>query len=155
MPSDRQRRALAQLAPDYPLPKLLLEYRGIAKLKSTYTDKLPRMVNPGTGRVHTTYGQAVAITGASSTEPNLQNIPCSTTEGRRIREASIAAPWQPIVSAAIAPNRTPHQKGHISRDAGLLWAFVAGEDIHRATAAEIFSAELDSVGGRASGAMPR
>jgi DNA polymerase-1 len=136
---------LAQLALDYPLPKLLLEYRGIAKLKSTYTDKLPRMVNPGTGRVHTNYAQAVAITGRlSSNDPNLQNIPVRTAEGRRIREAFIAPAGSHIVSADYSQIEL-RIMAHISRDAGLLKAFEAGEDIHRATAAEIFSAELDSV----------
>ncbi|HEV2009261.1 MAG TPA: DNA polymerase, partial [Burkholderiales bacterium] len=126
-------------------PKLLLEYRGIAKLKSTYTDKLPRMVNPGTGRVHTNYAQAVAITGRlSSNDPNLQNIPVRTAEGRRIREAFIAPPGSRIVSADYSQIEL-RIMAHISRDAGLLKAFEAGEDIHRATAAEIFSAELDSV----------
>jgi DNA polymerase-1 len=136
---------LAQLALDYPLPKLLLEYRGIAKLKSTYTDKLPRMVNPGTGRVHTNYAQAVAITGRlSSNDPNLQNIPVRTAEGRRIREAFIAPPGSQIVSADYSQIEL-RIMAHISRDAGLLKAFEAGEDIHRATAAEIFSAELNGV----------
>jgi DNA polymerase-1 len=136
---------LTQLALDYPLPKLLLEYRGIAKLKSTYTDKLPRMVNPGTGRVHTNYAQAVAITGRlSSNDPNLQNIPVRTAEGRRIREAFIAPAGSHIVSADYSQIEL-RIMAHISRDAGLLNAFEAGEDIHRATAAEIFSAELNSV----------
>ncbi|HEV8519239.1 MAG TPA: DNA polymerase I [Burkholderiales bacterium] len=136
---------LAQLALDYPLPKLLLEYRGIAKLKSTYTDKLPRMVNPDTGRVHTNYAQAVAITGRlSSNDPNLQNIPVRTAEGRRIREAFIAPAGSHIVSADYSQIEL-RIMAHISRDAGLLKAFEAGEDIHRATAAEIFSVELDQV----------
>ncbi len=138
--------ALAQLALDHPLPKLLLEYRGIAKLKSTYTDKLPRMVNPRTGRVHTNYAQAVAITGRlSSNDPNLQNIPVRTAEGRRIREAFIAPPGSHIVSADYSQIEL-RIMAHISKDASLLKAFAAGEDIHRATAAEIFS--LDPVGGR-------
>ena len=136
---------LAQLALDYPLPKLLLEYRGIAKLKSTYTDKLPRMVNPDTGRVHTNYAQAVAITGRlSSNDPNLQNIPVRTAEGRRIREAFIAPAGSHIVSADYSQIEL-RIMAHISRDAGLLKAFEAGEDIHRATAAEIFSVELENV----------
>ena len=137
--------ALEQLALDHPLPKLLLEYRGIAKLKSTYTDKLPRMVNPRTGRVHTNYAQAVAITGRlASNDPNLQNIPVRTAEGRRIREAFIAPPGSRIVSADYSQIEL-RIMAHISRDASLLKAFAAGEDIHRATAAEIFSLELPAV----------
>ncbi len=137
--------ALEQLAQDHPLPKLLLEYRGIAKLKSTYTDKLPRMVNPDTGRVHTNYAQAVAITGRlASNDPNLQNIPVRNAEGRRIREAFIAPPGSHIVSADYSQIEL-RIMAHISRDASLLKAFAAGEDIHRATAAEIFGAEPAAV----------
>ncbi len=137
--------ALEQLAQDYPLPKLLLEYRGVAKLKSTYTDKLPRMVNPDTGRVHTNYAQAVAITGRlASNDPNLQNIPVRNAEGRRIREAFIAPPGSHIVSADYSQIEL-RIMAHISRDASLLKAFEAGEDIHRATAAEIFGAEPAAV----------
>jgi len=130
--------ALSELALDHPLPKLLLEYRGLAKLKSTYTDKLPEMINPKTGRVHTTYGQAVAVTGRlASNDPNLQNIPIRTAEGRRIREAFVAPPGAHIVSADYSQIEL-RIMAHISRDASLLKAFAAGEDIHRATAAEIF-----------------
>jgi DNA polymerase-1 len=137
--------ALAQLALDHPLPKLLLEYRGIAKLKSTYTDKLPRMVNPRTGRVHTNYAQAVAITGRlASNDPNLQNIPVRTAEGRRIREAFIAPPGSHVVSADYSQVEL-RIMAHISQDASLLKAFAAGEDIHRATAAEIFSLDPKAV----------
>ena len=137
--------ALEQLALDHPLPKLLLEYRGIAKLKSTYTDKLPRMVNPRTGRVHTNYAQAVAITGRlASNDPNLQNIPVRTAEGRRIREAFIAPPGCQIISADYSQIEL-RIMAHISQDASLLKAFAAGEDIHRATAAEIFSLEPRAV----------
>jgi DNA polymerase-1 len=137
--------ALEQLALDHPLPKLLLQYRGIAKLKSTYTDKLPRMVNPRTGRVHTNYAQAVAITGRlASNDPNLQNIPVRTAEGRRIREAFIAPPGNWIVSADYSQIEL-RIMAHISRDASLLKAFAAGEDIHRATAAEIFSLDPHAV----------
>ena len=137
--------ALEQLAQDYPLPKLLLEYRGIAKLKSTYTDKLPRMVNPDTGRVHTNYAQAVAITGRlASNDPNLQNIPVRTAEGRRIREAFVAPSGSHIVSADYSQIEL-RIMAHISRDESLLKAFAAGEDVHRATAAEIFSAEPAAV----------
>jgi len=136
---------LQQLALDYPLPKAILEYRSISKLKSTYTDKLPRVVDPDTGRVHTNYGQAVAITGRlSSNEPNLQNIPVRTAEGRRIREAFIAPAGSRIVSADYSQIEL-RIMAHISQDASLLRAFGAGEDIHRATAAEIFSVASDIV----------
>jgi DNA polymerase-1 len=138
---------LQQLADDYPLPKMILEYRGLSKLKSTYTDKLPRMVNKDTGRVHTSYGQAVAVTGRlASTEPNLQNIPVRTAEGRRIREAFIAPKSSHIVSADYSQIEL-RIMAHISRDASLLAAFAAGEDVHRATAAEIFGLELPAVSG--------
>ena len=136
---------LEKLALDYPLPKILLEYRGLAKLKSTYTDKLPRMVNQATGRVHTNYAQAVAVTGRlSSTDPNLQNIPVRTAEGRRVREAFIAPPGSTILSADYSQIEL-RIMAHISGDESLLKAFAAGEDIHRATAAEIFSTERDFV----------
>ncbi|RXV69345.1 DNA polymerase I [Burkholderia stabilis] len=129
---------LQKLAEDYPLPKLLLEHRGLSKLKSTYTDKLPRMVNPATGRVHTNYAQAVAVTGRlASNDPNLQNIPVRTAEGRRIREAFIASPGHHIVSADYSQIEL-RIMAHISGDASLLRAFSQGEDIHRATAAEVF-----------------
>jgi DNA polymerase-1 len=129
---------LETLALDHPLPKRILEYRAMSKLKSTYTDKLPRMVNPSTGRVHTNYGQATAVTGRlSSTEPNLQNIPVRTAEGRRIREAFIAPPGSRIVSADYSQIEL-RIMAHLSGDASLLQAFQAGEDVHRATAAEIF-----------------
>ncbi|WP_175716759.1 DNA polymerase I [Burkholderia anthina] len=129
---------LQKLAEDYPLPKLLLEHRGLSKLKSTYTDKLPRMVNPQTGRVHTNYAQAVAVTGRlASNDPNLQNIPVRTAEGRRIREAFIASPGHRIVSADYSQIEL-RIMAHISGDASLLRAFSQGEDIHRATAAEVF-----------------
>ncbi len=137
---------LQELALDYPLPKLILDYRGLAKLKSTYTDKLPRMVDPATGRVHTNYAQAVAVTGRlASNEPNLQNIPVRTQEGRRIREAFIAAPGHQIVSADYSQIEL-RIMAHISRDANLLKAFAADEDIHRATAAEIFGISTNEVG---------
>ncbi|SIO02452.1 DNA polymerase I [Paraburkholderia phenazinium] len=130
---------LQKLAEDYPLPKLLLEHRGLSKLKSTYTDKLPRMVNAQTGRVHTNYAQAVAVTGRlASNDPNLQNIPVRTAEGRRIREAFIAPPGHKLVSADYSQIEL-RIMAHISGDASLLRAFAQGEDIHRATAAEIFS----------------
>src|SRR6185436_2559717 len=138
---------LQELAADYPLPAKILEHRGLSKLKGTYTDKLPLMVNPDTGRVHTTYGQAVAVTGwLASNDPNLQNIPIRTTEGRRIREAFIAPPGSQIVSADYSQIEL-RIMAHISRDESLLNAFAAGEDIHRATAGEIFGippAELSS-----------
>ncbi|MDE1182110.1 DNA polymerase I [Paraburkholderia sp.] len=130
---------LQKLAEDYPLPKILLEHRGLSKLKSTYTDKLPRMVNAATGRVHTNYAQAVAVTGRlASNDPNLQNIPVRTGEGRRIREAFIAPPGFKLVSADYSQIEL-RIMAHISGDESLLRAFAQGEDIHRATAAEIFS----------------
>ncbi|KQT44026.1 MULTISPECIES: DNA polymerase I [unclassified Methylophilus] len=136
---------LQELALDYPLPKVLLEYRGLAKLKSTYTDKLPKMINPQTGRVHTNYNQAVAITGRlASSDPNLQNIPVRTAEGRRIREAFIASPGSHIVSADYSQIEL-RIMAHLSRDAGMLSAFANNEDIHRATAAEIFGVAKEAV----------
>jgi DNA polymerase-1 len=129
---------LQKLAEDYPLPRLILEHRGMAKLKGTYTDKLPRMVNPKTGRVHTSYGQAIAVTGRlASNDPNLQNIPIRTAEGRRIREAFVAAPRHVIVSADYSQIEL-RIMAHISNDENLLHAFAQGQDVHRATAAEIF-----------------
>ena len=136
---------LERLALDHPLPKALLEHRGLAKLKSTYTDKLPRMVNPATGRVHTHYAQAVAVTGRlSSSDPNLQNIPVRTAEGRRIREAFIAPPGSSIVSADYSQVEL-RIMAHLSGDRSLLEAFARGEDIHRHTAAEIFGVPLPEV----------
>ena len=136
---------LQELALDYPLPKVLLEYRGLAKLKSTYTDKLPKMINPQTGRVHTNYNQAVAITGRlASSDPNLQNIPVRTAEGRRIREAFVAPAGSHIVSADYSQIEL-RIMAHLSQDAGMLSAFANNEDIHRATAAEIFGVEKASV----------
>ncbi|MCX7152095.1 MAG: DNA polymerase I, partial [Proteobacteria bacterium] len=136
---------LEKLALDYPLPKTLLEYRGLTKLKSTYTDKLPRMVNAVTGRVHTNYGQATAVTGRlASNDPNLQNIPVRTGEGRRIREAFIAPPGHILVSADYSQIEL-RIMAHLSRDPGLLKAFAAGEDVHRATAAEIFNRNIVEV----------
>lgn len=136
---------LQKLAEDYPLPKILLEHRGMSKLKSTYTDKLPKMVNPATGRVHTNYAQAVAITGRlSSNEPNLQNIPVRNAEGRRIREAFIAPPGSVIVSADYSQIEL-RIMAHISGDPAMLKAFAEGEDIHRATASEIFGIAPDEV----------
>ena len=129
---------LQKLAEDYPLPKILLEYRGISKLKSTYTDKLPKMVNPSTGRVHTNYAQAVAVTGRlASNDPNLQNIPIRTAEGRRVREAFVAPPGGFIVSADYSQIEL-RIMAHISGDANLLRSFAEGEDVHRATASEVF-----------------
>jgi DNA polymerase I len=136
---------LEKLALDHPLAKMLLDHREISKLKSTYTDKLPRMVNPRTGRVHTTYGQAVAVTGRlASNDPNLQNIPVRTPEGRRIREAFVAPPGHVIVSADYSQVEL-RIMAHISGDENLLRAFAAGEDIHRATAAEVFGRSLTDV----------
>ncbi|HEX6008276.1 MAG TPA: DNA polymerase I, partial [Burkholderiales bacterium] len=136
---------LAELAQDYPLPQIILEHRGLAKLKSTYTDKLAEMINAGTGRVHTNYAQAVAVTGRlASNDPNLQNIPIRTAEGRRIREAFIADECCHIVSADYSQIEL-RIMAHISQDANLLRAFAEGEDIHRATAAEIFGLQPDEV----------
>ena len=136
---------LEKLALDHPLAKILLDYREISKLKSTYTDKLPKMVNPRTGRVHTNYGQATAVTGRlASNDPNLQNIPVRTPEGRRIREAFVAAPGHAIVSADYSQVEL-RIMAHISGDENLLRAFEAGEDIHRATAAEVFGRSLQEV----------
>jgi len=136
---------LQKLAENYPLPKILLEYRGLAKLKSTYTDKLPKMVNLVTGRVHTNYAQAVAVTGRlASNDPNLQNIPIKSAEGRRIREAFIAPPGCMLVSADYSQIEL-RIMAHISGDASLLRSFAEGEDVHRATAAEIFGIRPDEV----------
>lgn len=137
--------ALQELALDHPLPKLILDYRGLAKLKSTYTDKLPGMVNPATGRVHTTYSQAVAVTGRlASSDPNLQNIPVRTMEGRKIREAFIAEPGHVIVSADYSQIEL-RIMAHLSADAGLLKAFQEDADIHAATAAEVQGVALEDV----------
>jgi len=136
---------LQELALDYPLPKVLLEYRGLAKLKSTYTDKLPKMINTQTGRVHTNYNQAVAITGRlASSDPNLQNIPVRTAEGRRIREAFVAPAGSVIVSADYSQIEL-RIMAHLSQDEGMLSAFANNEDIHRATAAEIFGCDREAV----------
>ena len=136
---------LQQLAADYPLPKLLLEHRALSKLKSTYTDKLPQMVNARTGRVHTCYGQATAVTGRlASTEPNLQNIPIRTVEGRRIREAFIAPPGHALISADYSQIEL-RIMAHLSGDESLLRAFAEGADIHRVTAADIFGVAIADV----------
>ncbi|MCL4105975.1 UNVERIFIED_CONTAM: hypothetical protein GTU68_058281 [Idotea baltica] len=138
---------LVELALDYPLPKLLLEYRSLSKLKSTYTDKLPLMINPGTGRVHTSYHQAVAATGRlSSSDPNLQNIPIRSDEGRRIRQAFIAPAGHKIVAADYSQIEL-RIMAHLSGDASLVNAFKAGLDVHKATAAEVFEVALDDVSG--------
>ena len=138
---------LVELALDYPLPKLLLEYRSLSKLKSTYTDKLPEMVNPRTGRVHTSYHQAVAATGRlSSSDPNLQNIPIRTEEGRRIRQAFIAPDGYRIVAADYSQIEL-RIMAHLSDDPGLLKAFKEGQDVHRATASEVFEVDLAAVSG--------
>jgi DNA polymerase-1 len=129
---------LEKLAEDYPLPKKILEHRSFAKLKNTYTDKLPKMINPATGRVHTSFGQATAVTGRlASTDPNLQNIPIRTAEGRRIRSAFIAPENRRIVSADYSQIEL-RIMAHLSDDPRLLEAFAAGEDVHRATAGEVF-----------------
>jgi DNA polymerase-1 len=136
---------LTELAADYPLPKLLLEHRALSKLKSTYTDKLPQMVNRATGRVHTTFSQATAVTGRlASSDPNLQNIPVRTPEGRRIREAFIAPPGNVIVSADYSQIEL-RIMAHLSGDAALVKAFHEGADIHRATAGDIFGVPVGDV----------
>ncbi|HEV3240635.1 MAG TPA: DNA polymerase I [Casimicrobiaceae bacterium] len=136
---------LQELAADYPLPRLLLEHRTLSKLKSTYTDKLPQMINPATGRVHTNFAQATAVTGRlASTDPNLQNIPVRTAEGRRIREAFIAPPGHVLVSADYSQIEL-RIMAHLSGDPSLLGAFAEGADIHRATAAEIFAVPMEQV----------
>ncbi len=137
---------LQELAADYPLPAKILEHRSLAKLKGTYTDKLPLMVNPQTGRVHTNYAQAVAVTGRlSSNDPNLQNIPIRTPEGRRVREAFIAPPGHVILSADYSQIEL-RIMAHISEDPALLRAFERGLDVHKATASEVFGMAVDEVG---------
>ena len=136
---------LEELAAAYPLPKLILEYRGIAKLKSTYTDTLPMQIDGDTGRIHTSYHQAVAATGRlSSTDPNLQNIPIRTQEGRRIRQAFIAPPGHSLVAADYSQIEL-RIMAHLSGDTSLLRAFAEDRDVHRATAAEVFGMPLDAV----------
>lgn len=136
---------LEKLAEDYPLPAKILEHRGLSKLKGTYTDKLAQMANPRTGRVHTHYAQAVAVTGRlSSNDPNLQNIPIRTPEGRRVREAFVA-PAGSVIASADYSQIELRIMAHISEDAALLRAFQEGQDVHRATAAEVFGVELAQV----------
>ncbi|MGB8327072.1 MAG: DNA polymerase I [Steroidobacteraceae bacterium] len=136
---------LEELAASFPLPKLILEYRALAKLKSTYTDKLPEQINAKTGRVHTSYHQAVAQTGRlSSTDPNLQNIPIRSPEGRRIRQAFIAAPGHVLVAADYSQIEL-RIMAHLSGDAGLVQAFAEDRDIHQATAAEVFATPITEV----------
>jgi DNA polymerase I len=138
---------LEELALDYPLPKVIIEHRGLAKLKSTYTDKLPRLVNKTTGRLHTSYHQAVTATGRlSSSDPNLQNIPIRTEEGRRIRQAFVSRPGYRIVAADYSQIEL-RIMAHLSEDDGLLSAFADNRDIHAATAAEVFGVALDKVSG--------
>ncbi|HEZ4485486.1 DNA polymerase I [Neisseria meningitidis] len=136
---------LEQLAPDYPLPKIILQNRSLAKLKSTYTDKLPEMISPKDGRVHTTYAQAVAITGRlASNNPNLQNIPIRTAEGRRVRRAFTAPQGSVIVSADYSQIEL-RIMAHLSGDKTLITAFQNGEDVHRRTAAEVFGIAPENV----------
>ncbi len=138
-------QVLAELALDYPLPKLLLEHRSLSKLKSTYTDKLPQMLNPATGRIHTSYHQAVTATGRlSSSDPNLQNIPIRTEEGRRIRQAFIAPAGYKMLAADYSQIEL-RIMAHLSSDAGLIRAFNEGRDVHAATASEVFEVELSTV----------
>ncbi|MDF2939547.1 MAG: polymerase [Gammaproteobacteria bacterium] len=136
---------LEELAITYPLPRIILEHRHLSKLKSTYTDKLPLLVHPETGRVHTSYHQAVAITGRlSSTDPNLQNIPIKSEEGRRIRQAFIASPGYKILAADYSQIEL-RIMAHLSQDEGLLKAFANNEDVHRATASEVFAVPMNQV----------
>ncbi len=136
---------LEQLAADFPLPKMIIEHRGLSKLKSTYTDKLPQDINPETGRIHTSYHQAVAATGRlSSADPNLQNIPIRTAEGRRIRQAFVAPEGYTILAADYSQIEL-RIMAHLSGDEGLLTAFQQGKDIHAATAAEVFGGTPDTV----------
>lgn len=136
---------LAELALDYPLPAVLMEYRSLSKLRSTYTDRLPEMIDPGTGRVHTSYHQAVTATGRlSSSDPNLQNIPIRTEEGRRIRQAFCAPTGRSIVAADYSQIEL-RIMAHLSQDQGLLGAFAANLDVHSATAAEVFGVSLEDV----------
>jgi DNA polymerase-1 len=136
---------LQELAADYPLPARILDHRSLAKLKGTYTDKLPLMVNPDTGRVHTNYAQAVAVTGRlASNDPNLQNIPIRTPEGRRVREAFVAPPGHVLMSADYSQIEL-RIMAHISEDPALLRAFAEGIDVHRATASEVFGAPVAEV----------
>ena len=136
---------LQELALDYPLPKLLIEHRGFSKLKSTYTDKLPQMINPATGRIHTSYHQAVTATGRlSSSDPNLQNIPIRTEEGRKVRQAFVAPKGYQLIAADYSQIEL-RIMAHLSDDAGLLDAFAQGLDIHKATAAEVFGVTLEEV----------
>lgn len=136
---------LAELAQDYELPRVILEQRSLAKLKSTYTDKLPLQVNSQTSRIHSTFQQAVAATGRlSSTDPNLQNIPIRTAEGRRVRQAFVAAPGNTLLAADYSQVEL-RIMAHLSQDPGLLRAFSSAQDVHRATAADVFGVELDAV----------
>ena len=137
--------ALEAIADQHELPRVILEYRGLAKLRSTYTDKLPEMVNPDTGRVHTSYHQAGAATGRlSSTDPNLQNIPIRTDDGRRIRKAFVAPPGRKLVACDYSQIEL-RIMAHLSQDPGLVRAFESGADIHKATAAEVFGRKLEEV----------
>ena len=136
---------LAELAEQHELPRLILEHRGLSKLRSTYTEKLPALVNPDTGRVHTSYHQAAVATGRlSSSDPNLQNIPVRTAEGRRIREAFVPAPGMRLIAADYSQIEL-RIMAHLSADEGLLDAFEKGEDVHRATAAEVFGTPVEDV----------
>ncbi len=136
---------LQELALDYPLPKVILEHRSLAKLKTTYTDKLPQLINPSTGRIHTSYHQAVTATGRlSSSDPNLQNIPIRSEEGRRIRQAFVAPKGYKLIAADYSQIEL-RIMAHLSQDKGLLTAFSKGEDVHKATAAEVFDVSLDEV----------
>jgi DNA polymerase-1 len=143
--SSTAEEVLQELALEYPLPKVILEHRTLSKLKSTYTDRLPEQIHPRTGRVHTSYHQAVASTGRlSSSDPNLQNIPTRTPEGRRIRQAFITEPGYLIMAADYSQIEL-RIMAHLSGDEGLLRAFATGADVHRATAAEVFNVAPEAV----------
>ncbi|MCH2098271.1 MAG: DNA polymerase, partial [Pseudomonadales bacterium] len=136
---------LSELAHEYELPRIVMDYRSVSKLKSTYTDTLPEQIDPGTGRIHTSYHQAVTATGRlSSSEPNLQNIPIRTVEGRRIRQAFVAPPGRVLLAADYSQIEL-RIMAHLSGDPGLTRAFAEGLDVHRATAAEVFDVSLDEV----------
>ncbi|MBL4572842.1 MAG: DNA polymerase I, partial [Gammaproteobacteria bacterium] len=136
---------LQELAQDYEMPKLILEHRSLSKLKSTYTDKLPLEINKGTGRIHSSFQQAVAATGRlSSTDPNLQNIPIRTAEGRRVRQAFVCDPGNKMLAADYSQVEL-RIMAHLSQDEGLLHAFSSAQDVHKATAADVFGVALDEV----------
>ena len=145
---------MVDLARDYELPALILEYRGLAKLKSTYTDKLPKDINTDSGRVHTSYHQAVTATGRSSSDPNLQNIPIKTAQGRKVRAAFVAPEGKKILAADYSQIEL-RIMGHLFGDEGLLQAFSEGLDVHSFTASEVFNVEIQSVRKISEGVLKR